>query len=107
SAKKRPTQVSDWISRARVHTPTIKDTAAYEQQFWTWWKDINPAWHKSETPMGQDKDGPWAVMEYYSQNGFLNVLMALKWWRDALPAESKGWDAAVTDVMWVLGRMEA
>ncbi|KAF7341811.1 hypothetical protein MSAN_02036000 [Mycena sanguinolenta] len=37
--------------------------------------------------------------------GFLNVLMLLKWWRDAMEEGSPDWEEAVNDVTWVLQQM--
>jgi hypothetical protein len=45
-------------------------------------------------------------MDYSGQNGFLNMLMCLKWWRDAMDAGSLDWDEAVDDVTWVLSKMK-
>jgi hypothetical protein len=45
-------------------------------------------------------------MDYKGQNGFLNVLMVLKWWRDALEVASPDWEEAVSDITWVLQKMK-
>jgi hypothetical protein len=45
-------------------------------------------------------------MDFHGQNGFLNVMMGLKWWRDAMSEGSKGWDLGVEDVIWVLTKMQ-
>ncbi|KAJ7078287.1 hypothetical protein B0H15DRAFT_739743, partial [Mycena belliarum] len=107
SAKKRPTAVGDWVARGRKNTSTtvIEDPDAFAASFQGWWVDINPTWRKKPWPMPRDRDGPWEFMDYCGKNGFLNVLIALKWWRNALPGGSKDWEAAVDDVTWVLGKM--
>ncbi|KAJ6589189.1 hypothetical protein B0H19DRAFT_921606, partial [Mycena capillaripes] len=79
--------------------------AQFEKDWWGWWRDINPSWRKESEPMDRGSDGPWKTMDYHGQNGFLNVLMGLKWWRDAMPEGSKEWDKAVEDVIWVLTKM--
>ncbi|KAJ7348995.1 hypothetical protein DFH08DRAFT_998340 [Mycena albidolilacea] len=86
-AKKRPQAVSDWVGRARNYTPDVKDASAFGKEFW----------------------GPsdWVCMEYKGQNGFLNVLMLLKWWRDAMKDASPDWEEAMDDVTWVLQKMTA
>jgi hypothetical protein len=48
----------------------------------------------------------WASMDYKGQNGFLNVLMVLKWWRDAIDIPSPDWEEAVAEVTWVLQQMK-
>ncbi|KAJ7834831.1 hypothetical protein B0H13DRAFT_1572667, partial [Mycena leptocephala] len=104
-AKKRPKQVGDWVSRARNYTPTIADPEEFGEVFWVWWVDINPAWRKKIRPMKRIEAQSWSCMDYHGQNGFLNVLMCLKWWRDAMDTESTDWEAAVDDVTWVLEKI--
>jgi hypothetical protein len=45
-------------------------------------------------------------MNLFGQNGFLNVLMVLKWWRDAMPKASPDWEEAISDVTWALKEMQ-
>ncbi|KAJ7504122.1 hypothetical protein B0H11DRAFT_2221569 [Mycena galericulata] len=106
ATKKRPKQVGEWIQRARNYTPSIEDTNEYAKQWWAWWVDINPAWREEKRPMLRNREGPWECMDYNGQNGFLNVLMSLKWWRDSMPEASKDWEDAVEDVTWALSEME-
>ncbi|KAJ7795040.1 hypothetical protein B0H14DRAFT_2392076 [Mycena olivaceomarginata] len=105
-AKKRPQAVSDWVGRARNHTPEVKDASTFGKEFWVWWIEINPSWRTKNRPMMREK-GPsdWVCMEYKGQNGFLNVLMLLKWWRDAMKDASPDWEEAVDDVTWVLQKL--
>ncbi|KAJ7435836.1 hypothetical protein B0H11DRAFT_1755500, partial [Mycena galericulata] len=105
-AKKRPKQVGEWIQRARNYAPSIEDTNEYAKQWWAWWVDINPAWREKKRPMLRHLEGPWECMNYNGQNGFLNVLMSLKWWRDCMSEASKDWEDAVEDVTWALSEME-
>jgi hypothetical protein len=51
------------------------------------------------------KTGPWKFLDVLGQNGFLNVLIGLKWWRERLDEESEEWREAVDDVSWVLKQM--
>ncbi|KAJ7462649.1 hypothetical protein B0H11DRAFT_1735123, partial [Mycena galericulata] len=106
-AKKRPTEIGDWVQRARIKPPAIAEPEEFGKQWWVWWIDINPAWRRTGTPMLRDRDGPWGCMDYYGQNAFLNVLMGLKWWRDALGKASKEWEEGVEDVTWVLQKMQS
>ncbi|KAJ7642661.1 hypothetical protein DFH06DRAFT_999755 [Mycena polygramma] len=107
-AKKRPTQIKDWVGRARNpnFTPEIPDVEEYGEEWWGWWVDINPAWRQKKRPMKRG-DGPsWACLDINGQNGFLNVLVGLKWWRDELEEGSPDWEEAVDDVTWVLQQMK-
>ncbi|KAJ6503626.1 hypothetical protein C8R45DRAFT_782409, partial [Mycena sanguinolenta] len=101
-AKLRPKEVGDWVSRARNHTPQISDAVDFGERFWSWWIDINPSWRTKKQLMERKDEMSWNCIDYNGQNGFLNVLMCLKWWRDAMGMPSPDWEEAVHDVMWVL-----
>ncbi|KAJ7188437.1 hypothetical protein C8R46DRAFT_830441, partial [Mycena filopes] len=99
-AKKRPKEVGDWVARMRNHTPANGDELG--GRFWVWWIDINPTWRGETRPMACRSGETWASMDARGQNGFLNVLMVLKWWRDATKKSTPDWEGAVDDVTWVL-----
>ncbi|KAJ7753864.1 hypothetical protein B0H16DRAFT_1316731, partial [Mycena metata] len=100
--KKRPTEVHTWVSRARNIEPEIKNIDSFVKDFQGWWVEINPAWRKAKVPMEKKTGGPWTSIDIPGPNGFLNVLMCLKWWREAMDDESEEWREAVEDVEWVL-----
>ncbi|KAK7050137.1 hypothetical protein R3P38DRAFT_2504189 [Favolaschia claudopus] len=107
-AKRRPKEIGEWSKRARNYTPKIVDADAFGQTLWIWWIDINPSWRGSERPLSRvgDVDGGWECLDLYGVNGFLNVLMGLKWWRNAMSDASPDWAEAVDDVTWALSSME-
>ncbi|KAJ7435093.1 hypothetical protein B0H11DRAFT_1756501, partial [Mycena galericulata] len=104
SARLRPAQVHQWVKTARKTTPAILSVEAFAKEWSAWWIDINPAWRKTQLPMAK-ADGPWGYLDFPGQNGFLNVIICLKWWREKLDVESQEWKEAVEDVTWVLSRM--
>ncbi|KAK6968966.1 hypothetical protein R3P38DRAFT_3337357 [Favolaschia claudopus] len=108
-AKKRPREVGDWVGRARNHKPKIANAEVFGETWWAWWVDINPSWRGDKRPLNRDAEagGGWDSVDLYGHNGFLNVLMALKWWRDAMSNASPDWEDAVDDVAWVLSAMES
>ncbi|KAJ7752155.1 hypothetical protein B0H16DRAFT_1460123 [Mycena metata] len=93
--KNQPKEVSDWVSRARNYTPAVNAPDDLGNRWWVWWNDINLTWRETTCPM-ERTTGP---------NGFLNILMVLKWWRDAMKEVSPDWEEAVGDVTWVLHQM--
>ncbi|KAJ7081913.1 hypothetical protein C8R43DRAFT_844090, partial [Mycena crocata] len=103
STLKRPGCVGDWVQRARRENfaPGIKDPVQFGHQFQEWWIDINPEWRRGENRLVRDKEGVWESMDFPGANGFLNVIVCLKWWRDACTEESQQWRDAVDDVTWV------
>ncbi|KAJ7030838.1 hypothetical protein C8F04DRAFT_961203, partial [Mycena alexandri] len=105
-AKKRPKEVGDWVARARNHTPTISNPEELGKQWWIWWIDINPSWRGEHRPMIRKAGEPFKSMDFRGQNGFLNVLMVLKWWRNTKKDTSPDWEEAVGDVTWVLQEMQ-
>ncbi|KAJ7481412.1 hypothetical protein B0H11DRAFT_1652549, partial [Mycena galericulata] len=51
-------------------------------------------------------EGSWEGMRVPGQNGFLSVLIGLKWWREkAARAGGEEWKEAVRDVAWVLEQL--
>ncbi|KAJ7019716.1 hypothetical protein C8F04DRAFT_875880, partial [Mycena alexandri] len=104
-AKKRPDEVHTWVSRARNTIPAITNLESFIKAFKSWWVDINPPWRKTSLPMVKNAGGPWTSMDIPGPNGFLNVLMCLKWWRGAMDEESEEWKEALEDVKWVLESM--
>ncbi|KAK7052715.1 hypothetical protein R3P38DRAFT_3173036 [Favolaschia claudopus] len=92
SAKKRPKEVGDWVGRARNHKPKIANAESFGET--------------CERPLSREAGGGWETLDLYGHNAFLNVLMALKWWRDAMSDASPDWEDAVGDVTWALSSME-
>jgi hypothetical protein len=74
-------------------------------EWWDWWTAINPKWRVREGELVQAGEGSWDVLRCPGQNGFLNVLICLKWWRGEMETPSANWERAVGDVKWVLERM--
>lgn len=50
----------------------------------------------------QAEEGEWAELEKPGVNGFLSVLIALKWWKEG--GGDGDWAEWVADVTWVLER---
>ncbi|KAJ7049785.1 hypothetical protein C8F01DRAFT_1264818 [Mycena amicta] len=117
SASARPKQVKAWIRADRKATPqTTKLHKRYEEEFWTWWKFIQPAWRKAKTEwaakdalqVNEQAGDSWAVLSVPGKNGLVSVIASLYWWgRDGVVGEgvSEAWRNAVKDVTWALRRM--
>lgn len=83
-AKHRPSQVSDWIQRARpvMWRPHIKDIADYEEACRLWWTSLQPAWRVLEGVLVLDaEDGEWEVLRRPGINGIMSFLTGLFYWR--------------------------
>ncbi|KAJ7511760.1 hypothetical protein B0H11DRAFT_2214638 [Mycena galericulata] len=101
----RPKQVGDWVQRARIGTPRIPDLKEFVNKWWAWWTSINPSWRRVNGKLVQEGTGPWTELEFPGPNGFLNVVVCLKWWRGKLAEGNEEWEKAVSDVSWVLSQM--
>ncbi|KAJ7193951.1 hypothetical protein GGX14DRAFT_378377 [Mycena pura] len=101
-AKLRPSQVGEWVARARAprYKPLIPDPAKFGGLWRAWWVDINPGWRRSvEGQLVRMGTGEWEGLDIPGANGFLNVLICLKWWGDAINGTPEAeWDDAVADV---------
>ncbi|KAJ7838440.1 hypothetical protein B0H13DRAFT_1643265 [Mycena leptocephala] len=109
--KSRPKQVQGWIARARTGgpNPALIDVFAFASQWWTWWKALNPEWRRDGAVNGErlarSGEGEWGPIVQTGPNGFLNVLICLRWWRDVINAGEMGaWEEALNDIKWVLER---
>ncbi|KAJ7488209.1 hypothetical protein FB451DRAFT_1025494 [Mycena latifolia] len=98
-------QVSLWVKNTRIGTPALI-VETFSAEWRAWWRKINPEWRRAEDgALKKEGDGPWDALRCPGQNGFLNVLVCLKWWRVGLDAESKDWKDAIADVKWVIEGM--
>ncbi|KAJ7837787.1 hypothetical protein B0H14DRAFT_3459926 [Mycena olivaceomarginata] len=54
----RPKAVGVWVKNARKGVPSIRTSEDMEQEWWGWWKAINPGWRVgNDGVMVQDGDG--------------------------------------------------
>ncbi|KAF8137811.1 hypothetical protein K438DRAFT_1638995 [Mycena galopus ATCC 62051] len=102
---KRPKAVGVWVKNARKNVPDIDSAEAMDGQWWAWWKAINPGWRVLNNELVQLGDGDWEVLRCPGQNGFLNILMCLKWWFGSMETPSESWERAIDDVKWALTQM--
>ncbi|KAJ7715351.1 hypothetical protein B0H16DRAFT_1273340, partial [Mycena metata] len=100
----RPREVGLWVKSARKGTPKVIPES-FGKGWWEWWMAINPEWRVSDGSLVKEGDGDWDDLRCPGQNGFLNVIVCLRWWRLAAGTESSEWSRAVSDVKWVLERM--
>ncbi|KAJ7894478.1 hypothetical protein B0H14DRAFT_2198429, partial [Mycena olivaceomarginata] len=97
--------VGVWVKNARKGNPDIGSASGMEREWWAWWKSINPGWRMRDGELLREGDGGWDVLRCPGQNGFLNIIVCLKWWRSSMETPSDAWMCAVADVKWVLGKM--
>ncbi|KAJ7604790.1 hypothetical protein DFH06DRAFT_1020621, partial [Mycena polygramma] len=105
-AKMRPKQVSGWVGRARTGgpNPPVGDILSFAVGWWKWWVALNPPWRQTNDGrrLKQEGQGEWGAAAQTGPNGFLNVLICLRWWRDELRDEVEEWKEALEDVAWAL-----
>ncbi|KAJ7022891.1 hypothetical protein C8F04DRAFT_1272085 [Mycena alexandri] len=102
----RPDEIGHWVKCARKGAPSIVNAAAFAVNWEKWWKGINPKWRVgTDGALKRGEVGGWDTLEAPGPNGFLNVLIGLKWWKDA--GGDGDWPGMVDDVTWVLEMMLA
>ncbi|KAF8146546.1 hypothetical protein K438DRAFT_1627772, partial [Mycena galopus ATCC 62051] len=99
-ATSHPEEIQIWIKYARATKPKIKNVQKFIEDWTKWWDALNPKWRKGGL-LVQSEDGLMEMMCKPGANGFLGVLIGLKWWRDEEGKTSK-WLAAFEDVTWVM-----
>ena len=110
----RPPEVRYWISRGRATQPKISNIADFRDNWWRWWKGLQPTWRdvsevdglldRTHRP-GSTGDHDWSAIDKHGRNAFFSVLATLLWWgaeSTKPPVEDSSWMAAVEDVGWVL-----
>ena len=110
---KRPTEISQWSSRARPDTlpDFIKGKRTFQDfvdSTLTWWDSIQPDWRSFERrKVSQRVCGGWGVLDASRINGLLNVVILVYWWvrlleeqkpKDAVRAD---YEKFADDVAWV------
>ncbi|KAJ7106175.1 hypothetical protein C8R44DRAFT_638607 [Mycena epipterygia] len=98
---RHPKQVGIWVKNARIGTPVFS-VEVLSNEWWAWWMDINPKWRVKDGKLVEEGDGNWECLRCPGQNGWLNILVCLKWWYGGLDGESQDWLRAIMDVKWAL-----
>ncbi|KAJ7125574.1 hypothetical protein C8R43DRAFT_843012, partial [Mycena crocata] len=101
----RPAQIGSWVKHARAHKPSGIKLPEFSDEWVAWWRAINPAWRIRNGELVREGTGSWECLRYPGQNGFLNIVVGLKWWREELEEEQSAWIEAVADVTWVIKAM--
>ncbi|EIW77719.1 hypothetical protein CONPUDRAFT_156906 [Coniophora puteana RWD-64-598 SS2] len=113
-SKERPREVHWWIARKRLFTvrPSIPDVDKFAGQWWKWWVRLQPEWREIAAPSGPSPsplprhglDGDWSALDKPGINGFLSVVVCLKWWGSETATASNDplWVTAVEDTKWVM-----
>lgn len=109
----RPECVDLWLRRQRnIHfSPKIASVASIADEWWSWWRSLQPKWRKRSNSAYFSRDGTGNVssIRIGGQSGLFEVVMVLAWWGDAMKAlsdnsQQAAWGEAVTDVDWILTR---
>ena len=111
---KRPPEVRYWISRGCMTQPRISNLADFKENWWKWWKGLQPPWRavfKVEGSLDRTHRPVltgvrnWSAIDKHCRNVFFSIMATLLWWGKASPkppAEDSSWLAAVEEVGWVL-----
>ncbi|KAK7434691.1 SERTA domain-containing protein 3 [Stygiomarasmius scandens] len=92
-SKNRPDEVGRWIKDGRYkHTHSFvraEFITSFSQRVWSWWNDLQPTSHSIDSRDQSSTFGQvtWKSLDHCGQNGWLSLLVCLKWWGHALPAE--------------------
>ncbi|KAJ7575912.1 hypothetical protein C8J56DRAFT_801032, partial [Mycena floridula] len=102
----RPAAIQWWIAQGHMGDPDIGDLGLFKEQWWNWWKLVNPDWQEA-TDNGKlmsTGDGPWDALKISGINGLFSPLICLCWWFQWIchEGENLAWLSTVANMTWVL-----
>ena len=106
----RPQEVVDW-GHDRDSIPSITDVQEFHEKWITWWGNCQPKWRLTQAwPFSCEnaKGKDWARLNVTGPHGLFAVVMSTSWWAvstDLDPRCRAVFDAAITDLLWVIGNL--
>ncbi|KAJ7226578.1 hypothetical protein C8J57DRAFT_1093114 [Mycena rebaudengoi] len=100
-----PGEIHEWVKATCWGSPEINDMDAFTKHWWVWWESLNPEWRRQGSRLMREGTGDWRCLDCPGTNGFMNIMVCLKWWGAELVTEeelTKDWLEAIRDVTWVL-----
>ncbi|KAF9062088.1 hypothetical protein BDP27DRAFT_1171274, partial [Rhodocollybia butyracea] len=84
----QPTMLNDWRRRRTGAVPalfTVTLVQRFSESFWIWWCSLQPAWRLDS--ISNNRTGPlitfgnhWQGLNKCGNNGWLLIIVCLKWW---------------------------
>ncbi|KAJ3797289.1 hypothetical protein F5050DRAFT_1579320, partial [Lentinula boryana] len=119
SPKNRPKELSFWITNCRYdrrnNDPKFRqhDLDHFTKNFMTWWNTLQPSWRLDNPHLmpgqgsGSSFGMEWGTLDTSGKNGWLSVIVCLKWWGIGLGDDRESalgdeWRGAVEDVLFML-----
>ncbi|KAK7025342.1 SERTA domain-containing protein 3 [Paramarasmius palmivorus] len=107
---RRPQGFLQWFKYGRLRweelVPPEVQCETLAQDWWIWWsKVVNPRWRPSTEGMVMPGgNGSWEVVRIPGKDGFVLVLVSLRWWCDLLdsPSSDPLWQSTIKSVYWTL-----
>ncbi|KAJ7119388.1 hypothetical protein C8R46DRAFT_860053, partial [Mycena filopes] len=97
-----PQEIHTWIKNARKGTPEIKNVARFVEGWKGWWRGLNPEWRVTvDGDLIREGGEGLGQLRVPGANGFLGVLIGLKWWREK-EGETEDWLGEFVDVKWAM-----
>ncbi|KAJ7810840.1 hypothetical protein B0H14DRAFT_2378828 [Mycena olivaceomarginata] len=105
----RPEAIDKWVKGGRSAKAPEIVLDKHSKTWWSWWTGMAPSWRELDDN-GRPvigKSGPWEDLVKPGGNGLLTAMLCLVWWLGAAGEVTQEWEAAVTDVKWVLEGLAA
>ncbi|PBK59419.1 hypothetical protein ARMSODRAFT_892561 [Armillaria solidipes] len=112
----RPDWVSHWIRCGRKAVPhrQLKDLTTMSEEWWGFWKSLQPEWRGIDTVKGPLSashrggavKGEWGELSKRGVNGMITVVAGLAFWGLVASGGTRRqkdiWENAVEETKWVL-----
>ncbi|KAJ3965931.1 hypothetical protein EV361DRAFT_809875, partial [Lentinula raphanica] len=123
AAAKSPVVLSFWRKNRRRLLPKVDESGLCSPEFvaelWAWWATLQPQWRSVDNdgkPLPfEDFGDDMAPLNKHGKNGWLCLLVCVKWWGNGLQtlldneqvSQTKDWLVLVADMTKMLQRLVA
>ncbi|KAK7019706.1 SERTA domain-containing protein 3 [Paramarasmius palmivorus] len=111
---RRPNGYLQWFKYGRLRweelVPSEVQPETLAKEWWVWWsRVVNPRWRpRAEDMVMPGGNGSWEAVRMPGKDGFVLLLVSLRWWCDLLdrPGADCLWLATLKSVYWTLEELQ-
>ncbi|KIP01513.1 hypothetical protein PHLGIDRAFT_506171 [Phlebiopsis gigantea 11061_1 CR5-6] len=108
STTHRPSEIRDWIQRARkAHVIPLSAASSHEyaEKWLKWWMAINPECRTVNGKLARAGSGDWSPLLKSGINGWLTVIVSMLSLRDGGAPGRDAWPTVLENVEWTINEV--